>query len=126
MYNHVLYLLYWLINILVMLLLSVFSGSTVVLGSTRLTVFEAAVYAGFWLTFVVWVFWDLAIARGMKIVNQSRSYYYFLVVNLMGVWLVSRFSGYTGFSIESFSWALLLGVLVNAFQRAAFRLVAKS
>jgi hypothetical protein len=124
MSNHVLYFSYWAINVVVLLVLSVFSGSNVLLGSMRLTMIEATVYAGFWLTVVVWGFWDLAIARGMKLANESKAYYYFLVVNLIGVWLVSRFSNWTGLFVESFSWALLLSVMINAGQRSVFRMTA--
>ena len=96
MYEHLLFLLYWFLNSLVLYLLGLLFPASVVLGTWRLTMVEAAIYAGFWLTFFVWT---------------------------IGIWLVARYAAYTGLGIASFWWAFALGAVTNLLQAVAWKLL---
>jgi len=122
-YNHLLYLLYWILNTLVLYLFFRIFPSWVVLGNFRLLPVEAAVYAGFWLTFFVWTMWDFIFIRGVKLEPESLAFSYFFFVNALGVWLVSRFAHLTGLGIANFGWAFLVGAVADLIQRFAWRAV---
>ncbi|OGM87348.1 hypothetical protein A2614_02645 [Candidatus Woesebacteria bacterium RIFOXYD1_FULL_40_21] len=125
MYEHLLFLLYWLLNSLAIYLLGNIFPSEVVLGSFRLTPVEAAIYAGFWLTFFVWSMWDFVLVRKVKLEPFPLRPLFFFFVNSLGVWLTSRYSGYSGLGITSFWWAFLLGGVTDLLQSVSWNLVGK-
>ncbi|MBI3290367.1 hypothetical protein HYZ78_03135 [Candidatus Microgenomates bacterium] len=122
MYNHYLYLAYWLVNSVVLLLTTFVTGQ-VVLGSERFNNFESAFYSGFWFTFLIWVCWDFAIARGWKFDRKFTSVALFLLFNLFAVFTISRFSYFTGFALTHYAWVLVIGVLAMVFQRVVWFLI---
>ncbi len=117
MYNHLLYFSYWLVNALVIYLFNNFFGSDVVLGNWKFGVVEASLYASFWVTFVIWCFWDFAIAKGLQFDSPVVVFGYFWVVNLFAFWLVSRFSSYFGFGVTSYFWPAVIALVAHALQR---------
>lgn len=123
MYNHLLFLLYWLINIIVIYTLSLIFPSSIILGNHRLIAFEASVYSGFWLTFFVWTMWDFVVFRGVKLEPAPLGFIYFLTVNVLGIWIVSRYSQYTGIGITSYAWAIVIGLVANTFQRLVWKML---
>ncbi|CAN5349709.1 hypothetical protein BH10PAT1_BH10PAT1_0990 [soil metagenome] len=126
MYNHLLYLSYWLINSLTLYLFNLIFPSNFVLGNWKFNPIEAAIYAGFWVTFFIWIFWDFAIAKKIKFDTAIVTYGYFFFVNIFAFWLVSRFPGIAGFGISS--WVVATGIALVALllQRLAWRTVIKS
>lgn len=125
MYNHLLYFLYWVINSLVLYLFSLLVPSYVILGNYRFGGIESAVYAGFWITFFVWAFWDFALAKGLKFESSVVTLGYFWLVNAFAFWIVSRFSQIAGFGVSNYLWTFTLGLVAYIFQRIAWRLVLK-
>jgi hypothetical protein len=125
MYEHLLFFLYWFFNSLAIYLLGVIFPSSVVLGTWRLTSIEASLYAGFWLTFFVWTMWEFMLVRKVKLEPCSLRFIFFLAVNFVGVWIVSRYAYHTGLGIVSFWWALLIGTAANLLQLASWRLFGK-
>jgi hypothetical protein len=95
----------------------------VVLGNWRFGPIESAIYAGFWVTFFVWVLWDFAIAKGVRFDSGAVTLGYFWLANVFAFWLVSRFSQYAGLGITSYLWALAIGIAAYLVQRFAWRLV---
>jgi hypothetical protein len=110
MYNHILYFYFWLANALVLLLGRWFFPMDVVLGSWRFSPLEAAIYTGFWQTFMVWLFWDFALGRRIDLSRPVVRLVYFYPVNVFSVWLVARFANYSGLGISSFIMAFILGL----------------
>lgn len=125
MYNHVLYLAYWAVNALVLYLFGTFAGNDVVLGNWKFGATEASIYASFWVTFLVWCFWDFAMAKGLKFDTTVVTIGYFWSVNLFSFWLVSRFSQYFGFGVTGFIWPVMLGFVAHFLQRFARILVVR-
>lgn len=123
MYNHLLYLLYWILNSLVIYLISGLFPESVVLGNFKFNPVESAIYAGFWVTVIFWAMWDFIHVRGVVLSRTAGSLWVFFVMNFVSVWLVSRFSHIAGFGISSFVWALLIAFIANLVQRAIWRIV---
>lgn len=122
-YNHLLYLLYWLVNASVIFVLGWMFPGQIALGVNKFVPLEAAIYSGFWLTFFVWSLWDFVIMRGVKL-EGTPAFVYFLMANFIGFWLLSYASRYTGLTSEGW-WILVLAVVANFGQRLAWRLVIK-
>lgn len=126
MYEHILFLLYWLLNSSLIYLLGFIFPSEVVLGNFRLLPLEAAIYAGFWLTFFVWTMWDFVLVRKVKLEPFSLRFIFFFIVNSLGIWIISRYAPrYTGLGIASFWWAFVLGGVTNAVQCSLWILFGK-
>lgn len=123
MYNHLLFLSYWLVNAVVLFLAGSLPGHNVILGNGRFNSFESSFYAGFWLTFFIWVFWDFAIARKFKLDKEGVTLSFFLFVNSLSIWAVSRFYFMTGFELTNYLWVLIIGLTVTLLQRVAWRVV---
>ncbi len=118
-YNHLLYLVYWIVNAGVLYVVGKLFPAEVMLGVNKFNALEAAIYAGFWMSFVVWTCWDLLIARKADFGSGWGVYAYFFVTNIVGVGIISVFYGITGVSISSMWWVLVVGALANVFQGLA-------
>jgi len=111
--NRLLYIFFW--PLLLFLAASIFTAD-VVLGTYRFSTFEAAVYAGFWITFLAWVVWDFIQTRGVSLSNRVFGVTILWLANSAAVWMVARFAHLTGLGISSYRWALLLGLIVALAQ----------
>lgn len=123
MYNHLLFFSYWVVNALVLWGFNSFFGGDVVLGNWRFSILESVIYSGFWVTFLIWSFWDFALAKGMKFDNAPTTFGYFFLVNAFSFWLVSRFSEYAGFGITGWAWVFAIGVVAHLVQRLLRKVV---
>ncbi len=124
MYNHLLYLLYWLVNAVVLFGLSWIFPNSVILGTNKFVPLEAAIYSGFWLTFFIWTMWDFIIAREVKLEPAPLAFIYFLFVNILGIWIVTYAGRYTGIAVAGW-WILVVAVFADSLQRLAWKLVVK-
>ena len=99
------------------------TSGNVVLGNWRFGPIESAIYAGFWVTFFVWVLWDFALAKGIKFDSGMVTLGYFWSANIFAFWVVARFSEYTGLGITSYLWAITIALFTYVLQRLTWRLV---
>lgn len=111
--NRLLYIFFW--PLLLFLAASIFTID-VVLGTYRFSTLEAAVYSGFWITFLAWVVWDFIKARGINLNNKVLAITVLWFTNSAAIWIVARFAHITGLGISSYRWALLLGLVVALAQ----------
>jgi hypothetical protein len=111
--NRLLYIFFW--PLLLFLAASIFTVD-VVIGTYRFSGLEAAVYSGFWITFLAWVIWDFVKARGISLNNKALAITVLWLANSAAVWIVARFAHLTGLGISSYRWALLLGLVVALAQ----------
>ncbi len=125
MYNHLLYFSYWLFNSVVLYVMSLLFPGGVVLGNWRFSPIEAAIYAGFCVTFFIWVLWDFAISKGVEFDTKIVNFGYFWSANIFAFWVVSRFSQYAGLGISNYYWALILAFVAYFVQRVVWKLVVK-
>ena len=96
------------------------SSEMVILGNGRLSVFDGALYSGFWLAFWLWSMWDVMIGGGSWRVSGWWRWVYFGAVNIIGVWLVSRWPGFTGLRIVGWEGIVLLGLVINLLQQGVW------
>lgn len=120
-----LFVLYWFLNFLTIYLLGALFPSSIVLGTFRLSPFEASIYAGFWLTFFVWTMWSYMLVRKVDLEPFSLRFLFFFFVNSLGVWLVARYAKYTGLGLTSFWLAFLLGIAANLLQSVSWNIFGK-
>jgi len=123
LYNHLLYFTYWLFNSAVLYVFGLLFPMNVILGNWRFNPIESAVYAGFWVTFFIWVLWDFTIAKGVRFESGAVTLGYFWVANAFAFWIVSRFSQVAGFGITNYLWAFAIGLGAYIVQRIAWKLV---
>jgi hypothetical protein len=102
----------------------VFQGG-VVLGNYRFNVYESGLYAGFWITVILWAMWDFVYARGAKLDSEAGTDLIFFAINSIAVWLVARFSHIAGFGIASFLWAFIIGATITIIQRVIWRVFVR-
>jgi hypothetical protein len=123
LYNHILYFTYWLFNSAVLYVFGLLFTGNVTLGNWRFSPVESAIYAGFWVTFFLWVLWDFALAKKVNFDTGAVTFGYFWAANIFAFWIVSRFSQVGGFGISNFLWAFAIGLAAYMLQRLAWRLV---
>jgi len=101
----------------------VFNIKSIMLGSSRLNSVESAIYSGFCLTFLVWMWWDFAIAKKFDLRKERINGLFFLFVNFTSLWVISKFSGFTGLYIDSYLWIFMLSVLTTTIQRMVWKVI---
>ena len=125
MYNHKLYLAFWLVNGLIIYLFGLIFPANVVLGNWKFTALEAAIYSSFWLTFVVWVGWDNIYSRGVKYQTGVITWVYFWIVNALGVWIIARIAYILALGISNLLWAIMIGTVAVIGQKIVWSLVTR-
>lgn len=124
--EHVLFIIFWLLNSMAIIILGSIFPSNIVLGNWHLTTPEAAIYASFWLTFFVWTMRDYVLVRKVKLDQPFVRFLYYFFLESFGIWLVSRYGkNYTGLGITSFWWAFLIGAVIYIFQSMLWSVVDK-
>lgn len=116
MYNHLLYFSYWFINSFFLSFFHYLLPENFALGTWKLTGLEASIYSGFWITFVIWIFWDLILAKDIKL-GGTKSFFWFWLANTIGIWITAHMGQFTGFGISSLYLAIILGLVINMCQR---------
>ena len=125
MYNHLLYFGYWVTNAIVLYFASILLPSDITLGSWRFSTLEASLYAGFCLTFLVWIWWDFALAWKFDFHKKLPVFLFFLFVNYFSILTITRFDYLTGFSITSFFWAFIIGFVATILQQGIHQLIVR-
>ncbi len=124
MYNHLLYIGYWIINSFLLYIASQSIPDNIVkLGSWRFNMLESSLYAGFCLTFLVWMWWDFALARRFNLNKKLFVFLFFIFVNSFSIWAISRFNYFTGVQVTSFVWIVAIGLAATVLQRLTRKLI---
>ena len=113
MSDHFSYLISWLVTSLLLYLANVIFPDTVVLGNYKFSAGEGAAYAGFWITFLVWLIHDMVVVKGLNPESKLGSWVFAIIVGAAAIWMSARFAPFTGFGIANYRWALLLGVFIG-------------
>jgi len=121
----VMFLLFWILNSVLVYLAALTFPEVYVLGTFRLTVMWAAVVSGFFWTLLVWVEKKFAKKFGLKFGKPSERILFYIVANFVAIWLVARFAPYTGFGLASFLWAFGLGVVGSLVQFVVWRMLRR-
>lgn len=113
----------YLINTVVLYTLSLFFGSEIVFGNATLPPILAVLITSLLLTGLLTQVEPIVTALKIKITNEAYWGILYGVFNIGGLWLIARISEWSGFGITSFSVAILLGIILNVCQYAAWKIL---
>lgn len=125
MNDHIHFILLWLLNSISLYVLGAIFPSEITLGSLHLSYFEAAIYAGFWLTFFLWTLWEYLLVRKVGLEPFALRLFYFFFVNSLGIWIISQYGRFSGLGVASFGWVLILGGILDLLQGAFWNILGK-
>ncbi len=117
MYNHLLYIFFWATNTLILIIASTVAPEHLTLGNARFNNVESGIYAGFWITFIIWAFWDFSMGRRYNLSRKYRSFIFFFLVNFFAFWGVSNFENWVGFSQQDLNWVIIVAIVATLLQR---------
>jgi uncharacterized membrane protein YvlD (DUF360 family) len=98
------FLIFWVINSLLLYLSTLAFPGNFVLGTYRYSVLVAAIISGFVWTLLLWISKPVQIR--LKIKGELKKSVFFFGVNFVSLWLVARFAPYTGFGVTNFVYVL--------------------
>jgi uncharacterized membrane protein YvlD (DUF360 family) len=111
------FLIFWVINSLLIYAANLAYPANFVLGSFMVSYVGAIVLAGFLLTLFCRISGPLVLKVGLsKPRGRYLMFLFYWGVNFVGIWLIARVAPYTGFGISAFYWALYLGFATNLLQ----------
>lgn len=106
----------WFVNFLVLLLAWLLGGQTVVLGNLIWPPVMGAVITGLALAIIITLVKPIFEVAKIEIKNENYWTLLYLVVNIVGLWVLARLATYTGFGIVRFWVAIVLGIIITALQ----------
>lgn len=121
MYNHVLFIIYWIITATILYIIHIFYPTSVVLGNHKFVTIEAAVYSAFWISFIMWTILDVFYSRGFRFRNLVLFLIAFLAANSVSIWMVARFAKLLGLGIVSYQWAFAMAAVITVAERIAWQ-----
>lgn len=110
------FLLFWLINSAFFYFAPFIFTGFIVSGNVRLTAFLASIISGFLLTIADAGVQPLSEALKMKLKEDWQWTLSFLLVNVLGIWLIARYADLTGIGISNAWMAVLMGAILTLFQ----------
>ena len=113
---------FWLLDSLLLYLATVVYPAAYTLGTFRLSVFWAAVVAGFIWTVLVWFSEPIVAILKLKVSDKMKLVFY-LFANFVALWLVARIAPYSGFGVASFVWVFLLALVANFVQYLVMKII---
>ena len=113
---------FWLLDSLLLYLATVVYPAAFTLGTFRLSVFWAAVVAGFIWTVLVWFSEPIVAILKLKVSDKMKLVFY-LFANFVALWLVARIAPYSGFGVASFVWVFLLALVANFVQYLVMKII---
>ena len=117
---------YWIINSLVLWILSLIWPGFVVFGNANFAPVVAIIWTGFLLTIVITVTQPALQQLKIKTPKEYQMGVVFLVVNVVALWILARWvQPVTGFGIGAFYVAIVLGIITNFAQWGFWKLQSK-
>jgi hypothetical protein len=115
------FLIFWVIDSLLLFLSTLAFPESFVLGTAKHTLLVAAILSGFLWTLLLWLSKPVSIK--IKIKGELNKSLFFFGVNFIGLWLVARFAPYTGFGVVSFVYLLGLAAVAEVIHAGIHWLV---
>jgi uncharacterized membrane protein YvlD (DUF360 family) len=116
---------FWVINLLVLYLGYMVGTGSIVLGNASLTPVSAAIITGLLLTIIIFLVQPVLDILKIKAGDEKSLNLIYLVLNIVGLWVLARLAAYTGFGIVRFWVAIILGIIVTFFQLAFEKYLVK-
>lgn len=123
--NAVTLLSFWITNSVFFYIAFLIVPNMLVLGNDVRSPVIASMLAGFLLSICI-AFTPLVLdLLNIKIKNENNMTFVYLVVNIIGVWIVGRLAVFTGFGISSFWVAIFLGTVMVFLQGPVWKISSK-
>jgi uncharacterized membrane protein YvlD (DUF360 family) len=120
------FVIVWAVNSLLLVVANNLFPQGLELGNASLSTTMAAVFSGFLLT----VFTRLVkpAAGLLKLSDKGRypMFIFYWAANSVGIWLIARMAGLSGFGIAKFTWAVGLGFFATLTQWGVRQALKKS
>ncbi len=125
----IIFFITWLVTLIVIALANMFFPSQVVLGTMSLThttalLLSSGVIAWF-ATITMPIFTEIEVRKHMVLAPQHWMIGY-LIINLIGVWVVARFADALGLGVASWVYVFALAVVLDVVQGIAMMLYGEA
>ncbi len=110
------FLILWIANSLVLVILSAVFKSNIVLGNANLTKPAASVLVGLILSIFVYLVPMIAKKMELKLKDNKMLALAYFIVNAVGLWIVKRLADFTGLGISSVLFVLIIAVIAALVQ----------
>lgn len=118
---------FWIINSLVLWILSLIWPSFVVFGNSNFNPVVAVIWTGFLLTIIITAVQPVLQQLKIKIPKEYQMGLMYSVVNVLSLWILARWlQPVTGFGIGAFYVAIVLGIITNFAQWGFWKLLVKN
>lgn len=107
---------FWVLNSLLLYLAELIFPNYFVLGNFWLSGPLAMLWAGLWLTVIIWGAMSLPNRLNVKITGPLKILVFYWLINSIAIWVLARFAALSGFGIAAYYWAICLGLVANLAQ----------
>ena len=114
------FILFWLLDSLILYLAVLVFPKHLVLGSKMVTGWAAAFVAGFTWTLIVWLLKPLVL-HFTKTKGKLFLFGFYLVLNFVALWLTARLGPIVGFGTTRFVWLIPMAVAADIIQSLALK-----
>ena len=115
------FILFWLIDAIVLYLSVLVMPLYFVLGSRTVSVYAAAFVAGFTWTLIVWLLKPL-IFLFTKLKGTVAMFIFYLILNFVALWITARLGPIVGFGTTRFVWLIPVAIAANIVQYMFWKL----
>lgn len=123
--NAVTILSFWVTNSIFFYIAFLILPNLLVLGNNIRSPVIASMLGGFLLTIFLALVPILLDLFRIKINTENNMIIAYLVVNIVGIWVIARFADFTGLGISSFWVAVLLGTIMVFLQGPVWKMSSK-
>lgn len=118
---------YWIINSLILWILSLIWPGFVVFGNANFNPVAAIIWTGLLLTVVVSAIQPVMEQLKIKLEKEVYMGIIYLVVNVVALWVLARWlQAISGFGIGAFYIAIVVGIVTNFAQWGFWKLTSKT
>lgn len=119
------FLVFWLVNSLLLYFAPLVLVGMIVTGNARLAPFLASIISGFILTTAIAVAQPVFTWLKIELKDEWQWALVYFFVNVLGLWVIARYADLTGVGLASAWVAVILGAVFNIAQWLAWKYLAK-
>jgi len=117
---------FWILNSLILFILSVIFPNNIVFGNDVLSGVFAAFWTGFILTFLSWLAKPILAKFNFKLSGVRNRMLFYFALNVILIWILARIPNFTGFGITRFTWAIILGLILELVEAGSWEIMKKN
>jgi len=117
------FLVYWLINSLLLYLANMLMPRSVAIGNSIFFKYQAIVFSGFVWSLIIWFTPVFAKELEIAMKDKTTMMLTYLAVNFATLWFIARFSFFTGVGLANYWIVLIIAVAANFVQYMTWKYV---